>query len=74
QQTGPFSYHLNHFALSYNSAGVLDAKVNIKEDVTLDPKGASYSGPFTIDVYDPTTGASLGHVGGRVTGQRVPAN
>src|ERR1043165_1576809 len=33
-QTGPFTYKLNHFALSYDAAGALNARVNIKENVT----------------------------------------
>ncbi|WP_176594117.1 hypothetical protein [Sphingobium sp. EM0848] len=73
QQTGPRRYHLNHFALSYDVSGALNAKVNIKEDVTVDPNGATYSGPFTIDVYEPNTGALLQHLAGQVTGQRVAA-
>jgi hypothetical protein len=73
QQTGPSRFHLNHYALSYDSSGALNARVNIKEDVTVDPKGGTYSGPFTIDVYDPTGSTVLQHVGGQVTGQRVAA-
>jgi len=73
QQSGPSRYHLNHFALSYDSSGALNAKVNIKEDVIVDPKGATYSGPFTIDIYDPVSGTLLQHLAGQVTGQRVAA-
>jgi hypothetical protein len=71
EKTKPFTYKLNHFALSYDTSGVLNARVNIKETVTVDFKGNNYSGPFTIDVYDPTTNALLQHVAGQVTGQRV---
>ena len=76
EQTGPSRFHLNHFALSYNaSTGQIDARVNIKEDVTVDPSGATYSGTFTIDVYDPTGTTLLAHAAsGQVTGQRVAAN
>jgi hypothetical protein len=74
KQTAPSRYHLNHFALSYDNSGTLNAKVNIKEDVTLSANGASYSGPFTLDVYDPHTNALLQHLSGQVTAQRVPAN
>lgn len=75
KQTAPNHYHLNHYALSYDSGtGNLNAKVNIKEDVTLNGNGTSYSGPFTLDVYDPHTNALLQHVAGQVTAQRVPAN
>jgi hypothetical protein len=73
KQTGPSRYHLNHYALSYDASGALNAKVNIKEDVVVDAKGTSYSGPFTLDVYDPNSGALLQHVAGQVTAQRVAA-
>jgi hypothetical protein len=48
--------------------------VNIKEDVTLDPSGTSYSGTFTIDVYDPNGTTVVARQSGQVTAQRVPAN
>jgi hypothetical protein len=74
-QTGPFSYHLNHFALSYNPAtGAQDANVNIREDVTLDAKGTQFDGPFSIDFYDPKTNALTQHAAGRIVGRRVSAN
>jgi hypothetical protein len=72
-QTGPSSYKLNHFALSYDPSGTLNAKVNIKEDVVVDPKASTFSGPFTADVYSPT-GSLLQHVAGRIIGQRVTVN
>ena len=71
---GPYRYHLNHYALSYDTSGNLNAKVNIKEDVTVDSSGATYTGPFSLDVYDPKSGALLQHVAGQVSAQRVPAN
>ena len=67
-------YHLNHYALSYDTSGTLNAKVVIKEDVTVNLAGTSYTGPFTLDVYDPNSNALLQHVAGQVTGQRVAAN
>jgi hypothetical protein len=73
-QTGPFSYKLNHFALSYDSSsGALNARVNIKENVVVDAKGSAFSGPFTADIYSPT-GAPVGHVAGQIVGQRVLVN
>jgi hypothetical protein len=72
-QTGPFSYKLNHFALSYDAAGALNAKVNIKENVMVDAKGMTFSGPFTADIFSPT-GAPVGHVAGQIVGQRISAN
>lgn len=75
RQIGPSRYHLNHFALSYDpSSGALNARVNIKEDVTLDPSGTNYSGTFTLDVYDPSGTTAVAHQNGQVTAQRVPAN
>ncbi|HZZ89665.1 MAG TPA: hypothetical protein VFE13_15165 [Caulobacteraceae bacterium] len=71
QQTGPLTYQLNHLALSYDATtGKLNAKVNIRETVTLS-NANFYSGPFTIDVRDPKTGAVLQHVAGNVFGRRV---
>ena len=72
RQTGAFQYHLNHYALSYDPAtGVLNAKVTVKEDVTLGPGAQTFSGPFTLDVLDPKTGALLQHVAGQVNGRRL---
>lgn len=72
KQTGPSRYHLNHFALSYDASGALNARVNIKQDVVVDGRGATYSGQFTADIYSPG-GALLQHVAGQVTAQRVAA-
>jgi len=73
-QTGQYTYKLNHWALSYDATGHLNAKVNIKETVTLDVHADYYSGPFTIDAYNPTNGALLQHVAGQVTGNRIRVN
>jgi hypothetical protein len=75
RQNGQNRYHLNHLALSYDAgSGQLNARVNIKEDVMLDPSGNSYSGTFTIDVYDPSGATQVAHQQGQVTAQRVRAN
>ncbi|MBV9996338.1 MAG: hypothetical protein JO127_14130 [Caulobacteraceae bacterium] len=71
-QTGPFSYHLRHLALSFDPAtGKPDHRDVISEDVTVDPRGQSFSGPFTIDAYDPKSGAQVAHIAGTINGQRV---
>jgi hypothetical protein len=73
--TGPFSYALNHFALSYDqTTGKLNAKVNIKEQVQLQAKGQAFSGTFTLDVYDPVTNANVNHVAGQIVGKRLTVN
>lgn len=72
---GANRYHLNHVALSYDpGTGQLNARVNIKEDVSLDPSGNNYSGTFTLDVYDPSGANQVAHQQGQVTAQRVRAN
>lgn len=71
-RTGFFTYELNHFALSYDATtGNLAAKVNIREQITLDPSGNEYSGTFTINAYDPSTDAQVDHIVGNVSGTRV---
>nr|WP_321985696.1 hypothetical protein [uncultured Lichenicoccus sp.] len=72
KQTGYYTYKLNHYALSYDMNGNYEANVNIKEAVTLDHGGDSFSGTFTIDAYDPKTGAHLGaQLAGTIAGSRV---
>jgi hypothetical protein len=75
RQVGPSRYHLNHFALSYDNSGIPNARVNIKEDVTLDRSGTTYTGTFTIDVYNPSGTAKVAPTtSGQVIAHRVPAN
>jgi hypothetical protein len=70
-QTGYLDFALNHFALSYDAAsGTLNAKVNIREQVTLSPSGDMYTGTFSIDVYDPK-GNHVDHLAGNIAGQRL---
>lgn len=71
-RSGYFTYELNHFALSYDAtSGMLTAKVDIREQVTLDPSGNEFSGTFTITVYNPTTGVQVDQVVGTLAGQRI---
>jgi hypothetical protein len=72
QKTGESIYKLNHFALSYDlTTGVLNGKVNIREKVWLGPDGNTYSGTFTIDIYDPTGAILVAHVAGKISGSRI---
>lgn len=74
QQTGPRSYHIYHIALSYDATtGAQNAKVIIKEDVTLDAGGNSYSGSYTLDAGPPGGGAPFHQESGRIVGTRVTA-
>ena len=78
-QTGPNSYHLNHFALAYNPnnwqspGGGLMAKINLTEDVVLDPRSNRFTGSFHQEGYDPTTGAVIPmfHAVGQIAVQRI---
>ena len=75
RQVAPSRYHLNHYALSYDpSSGTINARVIIKEDVTVDPAGTSYTGSFTLDVYDPSGTTAVAHQNGQVPATRVRAN
>jgi hypothetical protein len=70
-QTGFLTFELNHYALSYDATtGALVNIVNLREQDTLSPSGDSYTGTFTLDVYDPK-GNHVDHVGGTVTATRV---
>jgi hypothetical protein len=71
-RSGYFSYELNHWALSYDAVSqALTAKINILEQVTLDPSGNEFTGTFTITVFNPTTGVQVDQLTGTLAGQRV---
>ena len=70
-RTGVRTYQLNHFGISYDSTGLnLVGPARIQQWLTVDPKGNSTSGKFTIDQYD-EDGNLLAHVQGNLTGTRV---
>jgi len=70
EKTGPFSYKLNHFALSSDLNGNMVGPANIRENVTLGPQGHTYTGTFSIDQYD-TSGNLLAHIVGEVKATRI---
>ena len=71
KRTGESTYKLNHFALSWDPSGtVFVGQANIRENVTLNAQGNSFSGTFTIDQFD-TNGNTLAHIVGKITAQRV---
>jgi len=73
QKSGPSSYKLNHFALSWDVSGTLVGPAQIREDVTLDHKANHYVGTFTIDQFD-VSGNLLAHIAGKVIATRVTVN
>jgi hypothetical protein len=70
QKSGPFSYELNHFALSSDLSGNLIGPAQIREEITLNQRANQYEGTFTIDQYD-VAGNLLVHIAGRVNATRV---
>ena len=70
-RTGARTYQMNHFGVSYDATGVnLIGPARIQQWLTLDPKGNSTSGKFTIDQWD-ESGNLLAHIQGTVSGTRV---
>ena len=70
-KTGARTYQMNHFGIAYDPTGVnLVGPARIQQWLTLDPKGNSTSGKFTIDQYD-ESGNLLAHLQGNITGTRV---
>lgn len=70
-QTGFSTYELNHFAFQYDGpTQILTGTVNIRYQVTLSPSGDSFSGTFTIDVYDKLAN-HIDHLAGNVHATRV---
>jgi len=71
RRTGKLHYALNHFALAFQPDGVTFlGPAQIQEDITLDKKGNTYSGTFTISQYDPA-GNLLAQVKGNLSATRL---
>jgi hypothetical protein len=71
-RSGYFSYELSHWALSYDATSqVLTTKVNIREQVTLDPSGNEFTGTFTITVFNATTGVQVDQLVGTLSAKRI---
>jgi hypothetical protein len=79
QQTGEFTYKLNHFAWSANDynpptpPGIIGnpiGPVHYVESVTVGPAGKHYSGTFSLDQYD-TTGQIHTSFTGVVSATRI---
>jgi hypothetical protein len=71
-RTGMFTYEVNHFALSYDgTSGALVNKINIREQITLDPSGGQFNGTFTINIYNAAGTQQVAQVAGTITATRV---
>jgi hypothetical protein len=70
-QTGARTYQLNHLGASYDPTSTkLVGPARIQQWLTLDPKGDSTSGKFTVDQWD-EAGNLLAHLQGNIIGTRV---
>lgn len=73
KETGPRSYKLRHPFWSFDNNGNLAATGFLLENVTLDPKGASYSGTFSFLVYD-LSGNLIFEADGDLVAKRMTAD
>ncbi|MGA9585808.1 MAG: hypothetical protein WBQ95_10805 [Terracidiphilus sp.] len=70
-KTGARTYQLNHFGVSFDPTGqILVGPARLQAWLTLDAKGNSSLGRFTLEQWD-EAGNLLAHVQGKVTGTRV---
>ena len=75
KQTGPSTFKLNHYGLSWTPDGkTFVGSANIREVVTVDEDENNYQGTFTIDQYDVSGSVVLAHVAGTVKGTRITVN
>ena len=70
QQTGRRTYKLKHPSWTYDANGVLTGTAIIRENVTIDRSGRTFSGTQTLDVYDLNNNL-LFHGEGEITGKRI---
>lgn len=70
QKSGPFSYELNHYALSWDPSGNFIGPAQIREDIVLNHRANQYEGTFTLDQYSPS-GTLLVHIAGTITAKRI---
>ena len=73
-KTSPLTYSLNHPSWIYDDTNTMVvAMAFIREHITLDSSGNSFSGDVTIDVID-LMGNQLDHEVGTVSAQRITAD
>ena len=71
EKTGPNTYRMNHFGISYDPTGqVLVGPARIQQWLTLEDGGQKTFGKFTIDQYN-EAGNLLAHLQGKIIGTRV---
>jgi hypothetical protein len=71
-RSGMFTYEVNHFALSYDgTSGALVNRINIREQITLDPSGNQMSGTFTINIFNAAGTQQIDQIAGTIAATRV---
>ena len=72
KRVGVATFSLNHFALSWDDSGThFIGPTNIRETVTVDRRGNTYAGSFSITQYDKDGTTKLGGVSGAVKATRI---
>lgn len=75
RQTGPRSFKLNHFALSWDESGAsFIGPANIREQITVARGGSSYSGTFLLTQYAIDETTILAQIRGVVSATRITAD
>ncbi len=64
------NYKLNHPSWTFDHKGNLNGTAVIRVNVVIGPNSNSFTGTFTVDVYN-LTGGAIDHLAGTVAGQRV---
>jgi hypothetical protein len=83
--TGQSSFKLNHVGLGWDNTGKLCKPVapatscfvgpaSIRQQITVDRSGNTYTGTFTIDQFNSNSSMLLAHFTGTLTAQRMTAN
>ena len=70
ERTGRFTFRVNHYALAYGDSQNLTNVIRIRESITVDESGKTFTGDFVQDVYD-TAHHLLATFKGPMTGKRV---
>ena len=72
-QVSGLGVKLNHPSWTFDDKGTLNGTAAIKMNLALDPHGASFTGTFSVDVFD-LAGNNLMHLTGTVAGKRITAD
>jgi hypothetical protein len=75
KETGPSTYKVNHFPIGYTPDGTaFVGPINLSEKFTLSQDHNSFTGTFTIDLYNPGGSVVVQSIVGRLGGKRVTVN